>query len=85
MRFNWFSSTAVRFFGDGGVGLARGDLAFGPAGEAHMGLGGISAPGDQLGGGVAVDGLVHLVLHGGEELLRGLGAGIVVDAGGVDF
>jgi len=40
--------------------------------------------GDDLGRCVAMRGPVHLVLHGREELLRVLAAGLVVDAGRVD-
>jgi len=39
---------------------------------------------DELGGSVAVDGVVELVLNGGEEALGGRGVLVVVDAGGVD-
>jgi len=57
----------------------------GQPGEAHVRFGGVGPLGDRLGGGVVGDGPVQLVLHGGEEGRRGLGKGIVVDAGGVDF
>ena len=63
------------------------DLAVGavrPVGQAHVGLVGPGAGGDELGGGVAVDGVVELVLNGGEEALGGRGVLVVVDAGGVD-
>ncbi len=39
---------------------------------------------DHLGGGLAVDRVVHLVLHRGEELLRERVVLVVVDARGVD-
>ena len=59
------------------------DLAVGavrPAGQAHVGLVGPGAGLDELGGGVAVDGVVELVLDGGEEALGGGGVLVVVDA-----
>jgi len=49
-----------------------------------VGLVGPGAGGDELGGGVAVDGVVELVLNGGEEALGGRSVLVVVDAGGVD-
>ncbi len=67
--------------------VAAQDLALGaarPGGQAHVGLVGSSARGDELGGGVAVDGVMELVLDGGEEALGGRGVLVVVDAGGVD-
>lgn len=70
-------------FGDGDVVFA--DDAAGAGGlQAHVGLGGIGPLGDDFGGGVVVGGPVHLVLHGGEELLREVGVGAVVHTGGVD-
>ena len=69
--------------GDGHVGLARARRR--PSSSAPCcGLVGVGAGGDDLGGRVAVRRPVHLVLHGLEEELRGLGARVVVDAGGVD-
>ena len=50
-----------------------------------MGLVGPGAGGDELGGSVAVDGVVELVLDGGEEALGGGCVLVVVDAGGVDI
>ncbi len=67
--------------GNGRYGAGHGGAkvdAQAAVGLAFVGLFGAS-------GGVAVDGPVHLVLHGSEKLLRGLGAGIVINAGGVDF
>ena len=67
--------------------VAAQDLAVGavrPTGQAHVGLIGPGAGLDELGGGVAVDGVVELVLNGGEEALGGRGVLVVVDAGGVD-
>ena len=67
--------------------VAAQDLAIGavrPAGQAHMGLVGSGTGGDELGGGVAMDGVVELVLDGGEEALGGRGILVVVDAGCVD-
>jgi hypothetical protein len=49
-----------------------------------VGLGRVGAAGDHLGGGLAVGGPVHLVLHDGEELLRSVGARVIIHAGGVD-
>ena len=85
-------ATQVVEFVAGKVVLADGhvtaqDLAVGavrPAGQAHVGLVGPGAGGDELGGGVAVDGVVELVLDGGEEALGGRGVLVVVDAGCVD-
>lgn len=54
--------------------VARQDLAVGaacPSGQAHVGLVGLGARGDEFGGGVAVDGVVEFVLDGGEEALSG--------------
>ena len=45
---------------------------------------GIRATGDQLGGGLAVDGVMHLVLHRGEKLLSQGVARVVIHAGGVN-
>ena len=55
------------------------DLAVGaacPSGQAHVGLVGGAAGGDEFGGGVAVEGVVELVLDGGEEAL-GSGASLL--------
>ena len=79
-------------FNAGEVVLADGnvawqDLAVGaaiPCGQARVGLVGLGARGDEFGGGVAVDGVVELVLDGGEEPFGGGGVLVVVDAGGVD-
>ena len=55
--------------------LADGDVAgqdlavgaAGPGGQAHVGLVGVGTGLDELGGGLAVDGVAQLVLDGGEE------------------
>lgn len=63
------------------------DLAVGavrPAGQAHVGLTSSGTGLDELGGGVAVDSVVELVLDGGKEPFGGGGVLVVVDAGGVD-
>src|SRR5690606_6904328 len=69
--------------GDRDVGLAN--YAAGPRRlHAHEGLVRVSARMNELGGGVTVHGPVHLVLYGGEELLRQLAVRLVVDTGCVD-
>ena len=55
-----------------------------PGGQAHVGLIGVSPGADEFGSGLAVDGVVQLVLHGGEEAPGRRGVTVVVDAGGVD-
>jgi len=55
-----------------------------PTGQAHVRFGSVRAPGNHLRRRLAVDGPVHLVLHGGEELLGRFLAWVVVNARGVD-
>jgi hypothetical protein len=40
---------------------------------------------DNLGGGMTMDGKVHFVLNGREELLGNIRTGIIVDAGGINL
>jgi hypothetical protein len=68
--------------GDADVLLA--DLGPAPVGQAHVRLVGIGAAVDDLGGGLAGDGPVHLVLHRLEEADADVQRRVVVDAGGVD-
>ena len=56
-----------------------------PVGQAHVWLGGVGTVIDELGGGLAGDGVMELVLDGGEKGTRGLGGGVVVKSRGVDI
>ncbi len=53
-------------------------------GQPHVFLAVIGAVHDDLRRRLAVDGVVQLVLHGGEEALGGGGGRVVVERGGVD-
>ncbi|MDA8181621.1 hypothetical protein OW715_07335 [Acidithiobacillus ferriphilus] len=53
-----------------------------PSRQAHVRQSAIRAAGDQLGGGLAVDGVMHLVLHRGEKLLSERLARVVIHARG---
>ena len=55
-----------------------------PRGQAHVRFGGVGASADELGGGLAGDGIVEFVLDVGEEGARGGGGGVVVECRGVD-
>ena len=55
-----------------------------PMGQPHVFLAVIGAIHDDFRRRLAVDGVVHLVLHGGEEPLGGRGGRVVVQRGGVD-
>jgi len=57
---------------------------FGPGRQPHAFLRMIRPPHDQFGGGVAVHGAMHLVLHFGEELLRDRRVPVVIHRRGID-
>ena len=59
-------------------------MAGGGTGGAQVGLARIGTRQHYFGGGVAVRGPVHLVLHGLEEALAGVRRCVVVNTGGVD-
>jgi len=72
-------------FGDGDIRLE--DFPLGripPIGETHAFLSAVCPAHDQLGGGVAVDGKVELVLDSGEKSLRRFSLCAVIHRGGVN-
>ena len=60
------------------------DFGTAPAGQAHVGLLGVGALADDLGGGVAGDGPVQLVLNCLKELNADVLCRVVIEAGRVD-
>jgi hypothetical protein len=55
-----------------------------PMGQAHVFLTMIGSAYNDLRRCLTVDGVVHLVLHGGEKPLGGRGGWVVIERGGID-
>ena len=68
--------------GDAHVRLA--DARTVPSCQPHIRPAAVGTGGDQLGGGLAVDGEMHLVLYRGEKILGEWELRVVIDTGGVD-